>query len=304
MDMIKNLAENYPESNKMQHLDLVLESGAANGSYHIGCLLYIKELERKNKLKIDRISGSSIGAIAGLYYLTDTLNDFIEDYKTLRECFKRHLNLNRLKTILRDKIKNLSNDDFEKVNQKLFIVFHDITQRQQILKSEFKNKDDLLHSILKSSHIPYITDETFLYRENDRCYFDGGIPHIFCNRESGEKNILYINICRVGKINGIFSVKKEKNNYGRLIEGALDAHEFFIYEKPTKFCSYVNNWHMLDYTTLRLKQLCFKILFYFVLISHYIGFYVFPYIANLYIIQLFSPIFLNYYRDFLLFYCL
>ena len=99
MDMIKNLAENYPESNKMQHLDLVLESGAANGSYHIGCLLYIKELERKNKLKIDRISGSSIGAIAGLYYLTDTLDDFIEDYKTLRECFKRHLNLKGLKTI-------------------------------------------------------------------------------------------------------------------------------------------------------------------------------------------------------------
>ena len=194
MDMIKNLVENYPESNKMQHLDLVLESGAANGSYHIGCLLYIKELERKNKLKIDRISGSSIGAIAGLYYLTDTLDEFIEDYKTLRECFKRHLNLKGLKTILRDKIKNLSNDDFKKVNQKLFIVFHDITQRQQILKSEFKNKDDLLHSILKSSHIPYITDETFLYRENDRYYFDGGIPHIFCNRESGEKNILYINI--------------------------------------------------------------------------------------------------------------
>ena len=128
----------------------------------------------------------------------------------MRECFKLHLNLNRLKTILRDKIKNLSNDDFEKVNQKLFIVLHDITQRQQILKSEFKNREDLRHSILKSSHIPYITDETFLYRENDRYYFDGGIPHIFCNRgEWREKYIIHKYLsCRKNKWD--FFCKKRK----------------------------------------------------------------------------------------------
>ena len=78
MEMISNLAENYPESNKCINLDVVLESGAANGSYHIGCLLYIKELERRDKLKIDRISGSSIGAVAGLYYLVFVLSYFLK----------------------------------------------------------------------------------------------------------------------------------------------------------------------------------------------------------------------------------
>ena len=85
MDMIKNRLKTI--QNQTKHLDLVLESGAANGSY-IGCLLHIGT-ERKSK-RIDRISGSSIGAIASLYYLTDTLDDFIEDYKSKCECFKRH----------------------------------------------------------------------------------------------------------------------------------------------------------------------------------------------------------------------
>ena len=68
MELIQNLVDNYPKTNKIEHINIVLESGAANGGFHIGCLLYVKALERKGILRVDKISGSSIGAIAGFYY--------------------------------------------------------------------------------------------------------------------------------------------------------------------------------------------------------------------------------------------
>ena len=73
---IKNLVVNLPKEENLGSIDLVLESGAANGSYQIGCLLYLKELENQKKVKIDRISGSSIGAISGFYYFTNMLDKY------------------------------------------------------------------------------------------------------------------------------------------------------------------------------------------------------------------------------------
>ena len=73
MKLIQNLIDNHPKTNETENMDLVLESGAANGGFHVGCLLYIKSLEKKKIIKIDRISGSSIGAIAGFYYLINSL---------------------------------------------------------------------------------------------------------------------------------------------------------------------------------------------------------------------------------------
>ena len=40
---IKNLVVNLPNEENLGCIDLVLEAGAANGSYQIGCLLYLKE---------------------------------------------------------------------------------------------------------------------------------------------------------------------------------------------------------------------------------------------------------------------
>ena len=103
---IKNLVVNLPKEDNLGSIDLVLEAGAANGSYQIGCLMYLKELENQNKVKIDRISGSSIGAISGFYYFTDTLDKFQEDYLLLTKCFKEHLNVHVLKKYLKKNLKN------------------------------------------------------------------------------------------------------------------------------------------------------------------------------------------------------
>jgi len=304
MEYINNLVENHPKTKKCIELDIVLESGAANGSYHIGCLLYILLLEKKNILKINRISGSSVGAIAGFYYFINSLQEFKDDYIKIRECFKQNLNFSILKTILEKKINSLSEEELNQLNNRLYIVYHDVQQKKQILKNTFTDKKELLSTLLKSCHIPYLVNSEMFYKEDDKEYFDGGIPYIFHERERGEKKILYINISKINKLSCLFCIKREKNNYGRLLEGALDAHEFFIYEKNSKFCSYINEWKMTDFTILRLKQLVFKLLFYFIIIIHFVGKNIFPYISKYYFIQMLTPIFINFYYDFLLYYCL
>ena len=251
---IKNLVVNLPSDENLGAIDLVLEAGAANGSYEIGCLMYLKELENQNKVKIDRISGSSIGAISGFYYFTNTLNKFQEDYLLLTKCFKEHLNVHVLKEILEKKFEELSEENIKELNDKLFIVYHDAGQKKQILQKSYENKEDLLNCLLKTSHLPYlVTQNSLCYKEKNKFYIDGGIPHIFENRDNYDKKILYISILGLLDLKGMFSVKKEKNNYGRLLTGALDIHNFILYNN-SRFCSYVNDWKINDFALLRVKQ--------------------------------------------------
>ena len=59
-------------------LNLILEGGCMNGAYEIGGLTLIKELERKRLTSINKISGASVGAYAGLLFLTDNLSKYID----------------------------------------------------------------------------------------------------------------------------------------------------------------------------------------------------------------------------------
>ena len=303
MDSIKNLIDNHPECNEPKIIDLVLESGAANGSYHLGCMMYIKGLEQRNIIKIDRISGSSIGAIISLYYFTNTLDDFFNDYKKLRECFRNNLNVSILKSILKNKIKKLDDITFNTIKTKLFIVYHSVNNKKQIVKTNFIDKNDLLISILKSSHIPYITDNSFFLEDNKDFFFDGGVPHIFSERNS-KQQIIYIQINNFRNLTGFFSVRKEKNNYGRFLKGALDAHQLFLYKKSGIFCSYIKDWYFFDFLFLRCKRLIMTITFYIFIFLNYILTHFYPFIIDFPFVQNLSTIFINIYKDFILFYCL
>ena len=209
MEAIEKLAENQQKMGETQIIDIVLESGAANGFYQLGILFYLAALERKKIIKINRISGSSIGAIIGFYYFSNNLESLIEDYSKLKCHFKKNLNLSILKSILKEKIDKLNDEDIQKLNDKLFVVYHNISKYRQTLQTTYKNRDDLLACLLKSAHIPYITNGDGYYIENNEKFIDGGIPHIFLNRQYGEKiKILYVNITHFSVLSGFLSVDK------------------------------------------------------------------------------------------------
>ena len=93
MEYINNLTDNYPKIDKPIELDIVIEGGLFNGMYTAGTLLLIKKLEKKNYLRVNRISGVSIGSVLGYYYIADILDEFPDDFLQIRKKFKDQLNL-------------------------------------------------------------------------------------------------------------------------------------------------------------------------------------------------------------------
>ena len=86
--MVKDLIENLPNNSsnptkKCEKIDLILEGGAFNGSYMLGILYFLKNMEQKKEFKIERISGVSIGAMLGLIYQLDCLDFSISFYKSV-----------------------------------------------------------------------------------------------------------------------------------------------------------------------------------------------------------------------------
>jgi predicted acylesterase/phospholipase RssA len=87
--LIDNLPNEYRLSTSPLELDLVLDGGVFNGSYLIGALLLLKEMEKCNYIKVKRISGCSIGSLAGLLYFIDSLDIIYIFYDEMVNHFKK-----------------------------------------------------------------------------------------------------------------------------------------------------------------------------------------------------------------------
>jgi len=230
---------------KTKEIDIVIDGGAFNGSYAFGCLCFLKELERRNKIKIKRISGSSVGSIIGFLYFIDTNNDsiiFENIYKVILTQFTKYKTLNLQKLFMSKEFQVLKdicikNNICNKVNGKLFIAYHNIKTRRKIIKSKYKSLDDILNTIIKSCYIPIITDRNLCYKNK---YVDGMTPYIFSQRE--KRKILYIDLFGADKIFNLLDVHNEKSSIHRIIHGINDCFTFYIKGCNTQMCSYVDEW--------------------------------------------------------------
>ena len=246
---IKNLLKNIPKTEKPIDIDLVLDGGLFNGSYLIGSLYFLKELENKNYIKIKRISGCSVGAAIGLLYLLDSLdfshimnkiatNQLKRNYKIPEiKSFKEHFF--NYKKMTQEEIKNI----LTKVNNILYISYYKRNKSSlfsKIIKQKYKSIDDLFDSILRSCFVPYLIDGNLLYKNK---YVDGITPYIFDYKN--KRNILYLNLCNSDKLMHMINIKNEKTDYHRILTGLLDVHLFFIKQCNTSMCSYANNWTFL-----------------------------------------------------------
>jgi ssDNA-binding Zn-finger/Zn-ribbon topoisomerase 1 len=250
-DYVNKLIENLPEETKtLQHIDLVLDGGMFNGSYLVGSLYFLKEMERRNYIKIERISGCSIGSIVAFLYYMNALDLMPSLYDIVNKEFKKTHTLSTLKslkTYLKDRIPN---DICSKINNKLFICYHDIKKRKKVVKSNYKNVDDVIHTIVKSCYVPFLIDNNMLYKKK---YIDGINAYIF-NKQNNRK-ILHMELFGYDKIIYALNIKNEKNNFHRILSGLLDIHSFFIKKSNTPMCSYVNDWSLLNKFNYNFKLL-------------------------------------------------
>jgi len=273
--LIENLPETIKKSETPLQLDLVLDGGLFNGSYLVGALYFIKEMEVRGYVKVNRISGSSIGSIIGFLYFIDALDEASSLYEMLLTDFKKTHNLTFIKTLKERLRHKIPHDVCSIVDRKFYISFTNVKKRKKIVKKTYKNVDEIIDCIIKSCFIPGLIDGNIVYKG---IYMDGLNPHFFETKSTNAKReieiktkVLFMNLNSFDKILGSINVKNEKTNFHRVLSGMLDVHTFFIKGTSTTMCSYVNNWGISDHIYMYFRYLIEKIIVYIVFLLHYVS---------------------------------
>ena len=262
-DYVIKLIDNLPDDIKNVKepiiIDLVLDGGIFNGSYLVGALYFLKEMEKRNYIKIDRISGCSIGSIVAFLYFIDGLNLMSQLYEIVNKDFRETYKLTIIKEIKKHLGDHIPKDICQKINNKLFITYNNIKKGSKPVKSTYKDVDEILNTIIKSSYIPFLIDGNILYENKS---IDGITPYVF-NKEQNKK-ILYLDLYGYDKIGNLLNVKNEKSNFHRILSGLLDIHSFFIKKNNTPMCSYVNDWNIYNIGCNNCKLIIERICIYFI----------------------------------------
>ena len=263
---VNKLIENLPDESKtLQRLDLILDGGIFNGSYLVGALYFIKEMERRNYVKIERISGCSIGSVVAFLYFIDSLDLMPKLYEIVKTDFKNNFSLNIIKSIKEHLKQRIPNDICSKINGRLFICYNDIKRRKKITKSNYKNVDEIIDTIIKSCYIPFLIDTNMLYKNK---YMDGINAHIF--KSEPKKRILHMELFGYDKFIYAVNIKNEKSNFHRILTGLLDIHSFYIKKSSTSMCSFVDNWNIINRGHYNTKLAFESILIYIIYFINYI----------------------------------
>ena len=280
---IKKLMINIEKPNKPIVLDVILEGGAFNGSYELGVCFFLKELEKQGYITVNRISGASVGSIIGTCYLLDKLDVVYNSYNKVREEWINTLKIHVYKDILEDTFSDISYN-YTHLNDRLFITYNDIDKRTLCVKSTYDNKDDLMHSIFKSCHIPYISGEELCEAD---VFFDGGTPYIFkdgvnnhANHTNDVRDILYVNITYFNILFNAFNVSKEISQDGRILNGILKCYNLFLKKENNSMCSFMSKWKVQQYVVLRIKQIVITFLLYIILGARYFSMFLHPFCSK------------------------
>jgi hypothetical protein len=276
--MIKNyinkLIENLPVEIKKNQVnktpmkvDLILDGGLFNGSYLVGALYFIKEMEARKYIKVERISGCSIGSIVGFLYFIDALDELPSLYEALLIDFKNQNNFSLIKNLKQKLVHRIPNNICEKVFKRLCISFNNVKSGKKIVKKTYRDVDEIFDSIIKSSYIPFVIDGNLVYQNK---YMDGLNPYIFNCKNNNNKykkpttrKIIFMDLLGFDKIGHTLNVKNEKTNFHRILSGMLDIHNFFIKGgAQTQMCSYVNDWSLYNYFLMSIRYLIEKIIIY------------------------------------------
>ena len=256
--LIENLPDDIKNVNEPLKMDLVLDGGIFNGSYHVGALYFLKEMENRKYIKIERISGCSVGSIVGFLYFIDSLDLMPKLYDLINKEFRQTYNLKLITELKKHLSEHIPSDICERVNGRLYITYNNIKKGTKPVKSVYKDADDIINTIIKSSYIPYLIDGNILYENKS---VDGITPFIFKERE---KKILYLDLFGSDKLGNLLNVKNEKSNYHRILSGLLDIHSFFIKKSNTPMCSYVNDWSYSNICFNHIKTIIERICIYLI----------------------------------------
>jgi len=284
-EYIKALILNIDHSKLKKEINLIFDGGVFNGGYATGVAMYIKALEERGLVKINKLSGCSVGSVIALWYACGCNESAVLLFEKTTNAFQDTLDL-------REYPKNISifvnslfpSGDVSILKDKLYINFYDTHKHKQKIVSNFKNVNHLIDCILQSCHIPYVIDGNARYNER---YIDGILPHIFTSAAgtsaagtsaagtsaagtsaagkgtstsagtstgAGECDSLFIKLITLQKCTRAFVVKCETNIHYRLLTGVADANDFFTLGS-SDMCSYVSQWSYFNILQIRCREM-------------------------------------------------
>ena len=163
--LIRNIIKRSP-----QQLVLVLSGGGARGAIHLGVLQAFDD----NNIKIDAISGTSIGAIVGALYCSGLSPKEIADLmKSHRFANVFRLSWNRKGLLAMTKLRRAFTElvpinDFNSLKIPFYCCISNLDTGQ----FEIKNSGDLQSSVMASASIPILFEPVEI---NSFHYVDGGL---------------------------------------------------------------------------------------------------------------------------------
>ena len=243
-DYIQAVSKNV-NIEKQQVIDLVISGGAFNGMFGIGSVMFIKQLEKDNKIKIDKISGCSAGAVLGILYITDSFELTDSIFQKLKCCLKENSNISCLREIVSettDKLFKTDEDVRNTLNNRMFINYNDLSDCSSHCIKEYDSKQHLIDCIVRSMFVPFLIDGN-LKVENR--YIDGIIPYVF---KSTKNRVLYIELMKdhIDMLRCVVT-QNEKNEHYRILQGVTDAASFFTEGNSTRL-SWYDNWSIIQIT--------------------------------------------------------
>jgi len=238
---VRAVAQNVPLP-LTDPIDLVIGGGAFNGAYGLGAILVVKELEKQDKVKIERVSGCSVGGLLALAYFTDIGQDIEEIFSAMRDCLKRDGCLRGLRDMITELVEKAFPGDLSPsaLNDRLFLTHTDINALSSVVTSTYADKEALVDSLFRSSFIPLLINGS---ASLDNTSIDGIVPHLF---KDSQRDSLYINLVDYGTIMKVVVTRNEVNPHYRVMQGAADASQFFV-EGKSRMCSWVSNWGIAQY---------------------------------------------------------
>jgi len=162
--------------------------------------------------------------------------------------------------------KQLPANFLDTINGKLFITYNDISKGKQFVKSTYSSIDELFDVIRRSCYIPYVIDKSIFYNGK---YVDGLYPYIFKPKKN--RKIINVNIINLKKVSSLISIKNEKNNIHRVIDGIIDTHTFFSSNYYSNMCSYIDDQTIITklqyFILIKFYQLSILVLHYFYVLN-------------------------------------
>jgi len=245
-------------------INVVFDSGAFNGGFGAGTALYINALTKQQPhIKLGKVSGCSAGAFVSIWLLAGCPLASLRHVDDMYNHYRQHLNMAIYKKIVKKFVNELFVDDKQvqtKLNGRIYINYYDTVLNEQCVVNKFRGKRHLTRCIVRSSHIPFVTNGQPC---NNGRYIDGMVPYIIPVNDDAKEVTIFVRLVTLSKLRRVFSINAEPDAHFRLLAGIADAHEFFL-TGTSDMCGFTTNWSCFHYAHIKLRLvsclICFKVL--------------------------------------------